>query len=199
MTSNNFISKRGQQLLFVMLGIGVMGFAAGFYLDHERLWASFLQHAFFFLTLSLGALVFVSINRVANAGWDTAIRRVPEAMMSYLPTGSLLLLAIFFGRHQLYEGLHSFFGYGGKPMVFKNAWLSTPFFFGRMVCFLGLWTLMAWLIRRESRRQDHADSLVHTRKLKRYAAIFLAVFGLTFTCASFDWLMSIEPLFYSTI
>src|SRR5262245_47822951 len=113
MSNSNFISKRGQQILFVMLGIGVIGFAAGVYLGTERVWASFLQNSFFFLTLGLGAVVFISINRVANAGWDTAIRRVPEAMMSYLPIGSLFLFVIFFGRNQLYEGLHSFFGYGG--------------------------------------------------------------------------------------
>ncbi|HYW69567.1 MAG TPA: hypothetical protein VE961_00945, partial [Pyrinomonadaceae bacterium] len=83
--------------------------------------------------------------------------------------------------------------------TFKNAWLSTPFFFGRMALFLGLWAFVAWLIKRESRRQDADGRLVHTRNIKRYSAIFLGVFGLTFTFASFDWLMSIEPLFYSTI
>jgi NNP family nitrate/nitrite transporter-like MFS transporter len=199
MTSKHLISKRGQPVLFMMTGIGVIGFAAGLYLNNERLWASYLQNAFFFLTLSLGAVVFVSINRVANAGWDTAIRRVPEAMMNYLPTGSLLMLGIFFGRERLYEGLHSFFGYGGKPMVFKNAWLSTPFFFGRMAFFLALWTLLAFLIKRASKQQDRDGSLDYTRKIKRYSAMFLAGFGITFSFASFDWLMSIEPLFYSTI
>jgi hypothetical protein len=199
MGGKNFISKRGQTALFMMLGIGVIGFALGLQFDDARLWASFLLNAFFFLTLTLGAVVIVSINRVANSGWDTAIRRVSEAMMSYLPPGSLLMLCVFFGRSKLYEGLHSFFGYGGKPMVFKNAWLSSPFFFGRMALFLAAWILLASFIRRESRRQDQNGSLVHTVKIKRYSAIFLVVFGLTFTFASFDWLMSIEPLFYSTI
>jgi len=199
MTDKNFVSGRAQQFCFIIFGIGVIAFAAGLYLNNERVWASVLQNAFFFMTLALGAVVFISINRVANAGWDTAIRRVPEAMMSYLPIGSLLMLTVVFGRHRLYEGLHSFFGFGGQPMVFKNTWLSTPFFFGRMATFLGLWTLIAWLIKHESQRQDGDNSLIHTRKLKRYSAIFLAVFGLTITFASFDWLMSIEPLFYSTI
>ena len=167
MAGNNFISKRGQLVLFIMLGFGMIGFAVGLLSGNGRLWASFLQNAFFFLTLALGAIVFLSINRVANAGWDTAIRRVPEAMMSYLPLGSLLMLVIFFGRDRLYEGLHSFFGFGGKPMVFKNAWLSAPFFFGRMALFLGLWILLAWLIKRESRRQDLDDSLEHTIRIKR--------------------------------
>ena len=199
MVSNNFISGRQQKILFIMLGIGVIGFAFGLYGNNARLWPSVLLNAFFFLTLALGAAVFVSINRVANAGWDTAFRRVPEAMMGYLPLGSLAMLALFFGRNALYEGLRTFFGFNGKPMVFKNAWLSTPFFFGRMAFFLGLWVLLTWLIKRESRRQDVDGKSEHTAKAKKYAAIFLAVFAFTFTFASFDWLMSIEPLFYSTI
>lgn len=182
-----------------MFGIGAIGFGAGLYFDAARVWASLLQNAFFFLTLALGALVFVAINRVANAGWDTAIRRVPEAMTTYLPAGSLAMLALFFGRDHLYSGLRTFFGYAGKPMVFKNAWLSTPFFFGRMVVFLGVWLLLAWLMRRASQKQDADGDVSHTIRLKRYSGIFLGVFGLTFTLASFDWLMSIEPLFYSTI
>ena len=199
MKSDNFITRRGQTILFAMLGIGVLGFVAGLQIDDGRLWASFLLNAFFFLTLALGAIVFFSINRVANAGWDTAIRRVPEAMMSYLPLGSILMLGVFFGRNKLYEGLRTTFGFANQPMAFKNAWLSTPFFFGRMALFLALWTFIAWLIRRESQRQDTDASLKHTGRLKRYAAVFLLVFGLTITFASFDWLMSIEPLFYSTI
>ena len=199
MGESSFVTNRGQKLLLVLIAMSGLGFATGLYFDAARTWASFLQNAFFFLTLALGAFVFIAINRVANAGWDTAIRRVPEAMMTYLPLGSLAMLALFFGRDYLYEGLRSFFGYDGKPMVFKNAWLSTPFFFARMAIFLGIWTLLAHLIRRESRKQDEDGELRHTRKIKRYSAIFLGLFGLTFTFASFDWLMSIEPLFFSTI
>jgi NNP family nitrate/nitrite transporter-like MFS transporter len=193
------ISSREQVVLFIMLGLGVTAFVVGFLTDPARLWPAFLLNSFFFLTLGLGAAVFISINRAANAGWDTAVRRVPEAMTGYLPIGAVAMLVIFFGRDTLYEGLRTSFGYGGKPMVFKNAWLSTPFFFTRMAIFLGLWLLLTWLMKRESRRQDQDGNPVHTRNAKRYASIFLAVFGLTFTFASFDWLMSIEPLFYSTI
>jgi NNP family nitrate/nitrite transporter-like MFS transporter len=199
MPNEKLISSRGEWLLFIMLGLGVFGFTFGFFTGTPRLWQAFLLNSFFFLTIALGGAVFISINRVANAGWDVAIRRVPEALMSYLPIGFVTMLAIYFGRDSLYEGLRTFFAYGNEPMVFKNAWLSTPFFFARMAIFLGLWLLLAWLLKRESRRQDLDGNEEHTRKAKRYAAIFLAVFGLTFTFASFDWLMSIEPLFYSTI
>jgi hypothetical protein len=92
MSYTNFITGRAQKLLFAMLGIGVIGVAAGLFPNDSRLWPSFLLNAFFFLTLALGAAVFVSINHVANAGWSTAIRRVPEAMMGYLPLGGLAML-----------------------------------------------------------------------------------------------------------
>ena len=199
MVNKTFISARGQKILFAMLGIGIIGFAAGLYTNDVRLWPAFLLNAFFFLSLALGAAVFISINHVANAGWSTGIRRVPEAMITYLPLGSLAMLIIFFGRNSLYEGLRTTFGYNGRPMVFKNAWLSTPFFFSRMAVFLGLWVLLTSLINRESRRQDADGDPGHTRKSKKFSAIFIAVFAVTFTLASFDWLMSIEPLFYSTI
>ncbi|MGH9928026.1 MAG: MFS transporter [Pyrinomonadaceae bacterium] len=199
MANENFISGREQRILFIMVGIGVIGFAFGLYTNDARLWPSVLHNAFFFLTLALGAAVFISINRVANAGWDAAIRRVPEAMMGYLPLGAITMLALFFGRHAVYEGTREMFEYSGKPMVFKNAWLSTPFFFTRMAVFLGLWLLLTWLIKRESRRQDLDGDVGHTGRARKYAAIFLAVFAFTFTFASFDWLMSLEPLFYSTI
>jgi len=199
MTNKTFISGRGQKTLFIMLGVGVIGFVVGLYMNDARLWPSFLLNAFFFLTLALGAVVFVSINHVANAGWPTAIRRVPEAMMNYLPLGSLAMLVLFFGRYTLYEGTHVTFEYAGKPMAFKNAYLGTTFFFTRMAVFLGLWVLLAWLIKRESYRQDLDGAVAHTKNSKKYAAIFLGLFALTFTFASFDWLMSVEPLFYSTI
>ena len=98
MNDKSFISKRGRQVLFIMLGIGVIGFTAGGLTTNSRLWPAFLLNAFFFLTLALGAVVFVSINKTANAGWDAAIRRVPEAMMSYLPLGAIAMLALFFGQ-----------------------------------------------------------------------------------------------------
>src|SRR5262245_34525207 len=111
MTRDSFISRRGQLVLFIMLGIGLMGFVVGLYVDRARTWSSVLQNALYFLTLSLGALVFIAINRVANAGWDTTIRRVPEAMLSYLPLGALAMLALFFGREDVYQGLGAIYGY----------------------------------------------------------------------------------------
>ena len=186
-------------MLLGLLGVSALGSIIALLLESHRFWPSLLHNAFYFLTLSLGAAVFVSIQHISNAGWSAAIRRVPEAMMTYLPFGAIALLAIFFGRHSLYEWTHP----GALPAAhtshFKAAYLSTPFFFARMIVILALWTAFAFLLQRESFRQDADGELEHTQRNKKFAAIFLVIFGVTFSLASFDWLMSLEPAFYSTI
>jgi NNP family nitrate/nitrite transporter-like MFS transporter len=192
------ISDRENNVLMALVGVGVMGIVGGWLSDSARLWPSFLLHSFYFLTLALGAMVFVSIHHVSNAGWSTALRRVPEAMMTYVPIGAFAMLLVFFGRHSIYEWSHGITP-TSEAMKMKAAFLNTPFFFGRMAVVLAIWCAFAYLLWRESRRQDEDGLLEHTDRSKRYSAIFLALFAVTFSLASFDWLMSIEAEFYSTI
>ncbi|HQY67612.1 MAG TPA: hypothetical protein PLD38_10055, partial [Pyrinomonadaceae bacterium] len=77
---NTFITSKEKNILYACIAIGIAGVIFGL-LYGERFWQSFLQNSFYFLTLALGGAVFVAINYVANAGWATVVRRVPEAMM----------------------------------------------------------------------------------------------------------------------
>jgi NNP family nitrate/nitrite transporter-like MFS transporter len=192
------ISDRENNGLIALIVVGLLGVAIGSLLNSARLWPSFILNAFFFLTLALGAMVFVCIHHVSNAGWSTALRRVPEAMMTYVPIGAVAMLLVFFGRHSIYEWSHGI-APATDAMRMKAAFLNTPFFFGRMAVVLAIWCGFAFLLWRESRRQDEDSLLEHTDRSKKYSAIFLAIFAITFSLASFDWLMSIEAEFYSTI
>src|SRR6185295_16977365 len=124
------ISDRENNGLIALIVIGLLGAALGLLLNTARLWPSFLVNAFFFLTLALGAMVFVCIHHVSNAGWSTALKRVPDAMRM------------------------------------KAAFLNTPFFFGRMAVVLAIWCGSAFLLWRESRRQDEDGLLEHTDRSK---------------------------------
>lgn len=199
MSRKPLISDFEQKVLAVLLFVGAAGAIAGLQFNPQRFWPSLLQNSFFFLSLAVGALVFVAIQYLANAGWSVALRRVPEAMMGYLPAGALTLLAVFFGRHTLYEWTHAEAVAKSHALQAKAAYLNTPFFFARMAVFLLIWTIFMRLLRRESRAQDMDGSILHTRRNRKYAAIFIGLFAITFTLASFDWLMSVEPEFYSTI
>jgi uncharacterized membrane protein len=102
MPPGTIVTQNERKILFTLIGVGVMGFIAGLLTDSARLWPSFLLNAFYFLTLALGAIVFVSIHHVSNAAWSAALRRVPEAMMTYIPLGAAAMLALYFGRHSIY-------------------------------------------------------------------------------------------------
>ncbi|MDH3494523.1 MAG: hypothetical protein OEM82_13285 [Acidobacteriota bacterium] len=194
----SLIKPNERNVLYALLAVGLVG-AIGGLIFSDRFWAAFLQNAFYFLTISLGGAIFLAVNHVANASWISVLRRVPEAMTSYLPIGALALILIFFGRETLYEWTYTTYSHLGHELTFKNTYLSTGFFFIRMLVFLGVWAFLAHMLRRESYAQDVDASLAHTNNSKIYSAIFLVVFGITFTFASFDWIMSLEPMFFSTI
>lgn len=200
MSKKAIINAFESNILIALIVVGVVGGAFGLWAS-DRFWFSFLQNALFVLTIALGAVLFVTFKAVSNAGWATVLRRVPEAMMSYVPVGGICLLLIFFGRNSLYTWTQTTFRSHetGAELGFKNAWLSTPFFFGRMVVFLAIWCGLIYLIKRASYRQDRDPNVAYTNRRKIYSAIFIVVFGITFSLASFDWVMSLEPMFYSTI
>lgn len=179
--------------------LGVGAFAASLATEPARAWSAYLASAFFTLTIALGAAVFLAMNYVANAGWHTIVKRVPEALTTYLPVGALTIFGALGGAHTLYHWTHADAVAHDPVLLGKSAYLNLPFFAIRMGVFLGLWTLFAYLLRRNSRLQDADGDLVHTRRNKRVSAAFLIVFALTFSFASFDWLMSTEPHWFSTI
>lgn len=180
--------------------VGVGALVVGLMVAPTRTWANLLLNGFYFVSLSLGALVFLSTQYLTKAGWSTAIRRVPEGLAAYLPIGALLILPVWFGRHQLYEWMEPGAAEGDALLAAKAPYLNEPFFLVRMVVILAVWAGFAYLFRRASLAQDASGNGEAQRaRLTRLSAIFLVVFAVTVSIASFDWLMSVEPHWFSTI
>ncbi|MEW6731137.1 MAG: hypothetical protein AB1489_07360 [Acidobacteriota bacterium] len=190
------LNKRVRNGLFVL---GLLFIIIGQLISEARFWQGFLLTSFFFLSIALGALVFISIHHISNAGWPAAIRRIPEAVASYIPFAGAAMLMLYWGRKTVYQWTHAEVVTANPLLQLKSAFLNTPFFFARMIIILLIWSILSYLILRESHEQDKDGALLHTERAKKYSAIFLVVFAITFSLASFDWLMSIEPEFYSTI
>ena len=115
--------------IFHWLGIlGILGLLVNAVVDLQRMWANLLLAGVYVLGLGLGGLYFVAIHYAAGAGWATAFRRIPEAMMGLVPVGSgLVLLAVFGGGRSLYPWMAHEEVYGG----FKGLWLTPGFFYVR--------------------------------------------------------------------
>ncbi|NJL28411.1 MAG: hypothetical protein HC897_11250 [Thermoanaerobaculia bacterium] len=127
------------------------------------------------------------------------MRRVAEHIAGTLPLFALLFVPILLGFHHLYEWSHEQAVAGSHVLQHKQPYLNATGFQLRGVVYVAAWALLAWFFRRASMRQDEAGDPAITRRLQSLSAPALIVFGITLTFAGFDWLMSLDPHWYSTI
>lgn len=152
------------------------------------------------LALPLGALGWVLIAHTVRGGWDVVVRRIAENMVGTLPVFALLWLPIgLIGFHELFPWSHE-----TDAILEKKRWfLSTGFWYARAVLYLVVWSGLGYFIWKTSVKQDSMTDkaeiarLVHVTRKVAAGGIFL--YGLTLSFAAVDWLMSLQPHWYSTI
>ncbi len=172
--------------------------ACGLAISPDRAWANLLVGSFYLITLALGGALFIALANVAGGGWHVAFRRVPEAMASILPLAAVAMLVVL-GIGMSRYGWHPHGGGDAGTFWFKELWLTPSFWAGRAIGIVLLWSLLAtWLVGR-SRRQDTLTGKALTAGTIRLSALFLVVYALTITLASVDWIMALEPLWFSTM
>ncbi|MBI4417934.1 MAG: hypothetical protein HY563_04090 [Ignavibacteriales bacterium] len=185
---------------FVLLSAaGAAIVVAGLLLEPQRMWANLLLAGYYVVGIGLAAGLLIALTYISNAGWLTAIRRVPEAMASNVYVGGLWMILLLLGVHSLYEWSHAEAVASDTLLQKKEFWLNIPFFSARTAFYVVLWSFCTFLLVRTSRNQDISGDVELTLRNRRNAAIFTVVFTLTFWIASMDWIMSLEPHWYSTI
>jgi len=179
---------------------GAVAIATGLAVDPRRTWPNLLINGFYATAIAVAGVVFIALQFLTGASWNAGLRRIPEALMAALPAAGVMMLALFFGRDWLYPAHHA---EGGDASAALTIYFGAPLFFGRMALFVALWALFAWLIRRASMQQDRqrdaGGAARQHERLIRYSAVFIVVFAISFSIASFDWLMSLVPHWTSTI
>jgi len=183
----------------VMMAIGIVALAVAFAGDPQRGWANYLLNNVYFLSLAVGAMLFLSLQRVTHSGWSAGFIRVPEAMGAYIPVALVLFLFLIFGAQSLYHWSHADAVAHDPLLAHKKPYLNLPFWIIRMLVFFGLWILMTWLIRRLSLKEDREGGMLGFKKGEHYAKVFIFIITITFTFAMIDWIMSIDAHWYSTI
>jgi hypothetical protein len=182
-----------------LIGLGLTTIAAGLAWSPERTWPNLLLSNLYLLSMALAGAILISIHYLSGAGWSVVLRRVAEAMMSALPVVAVLMLTVFFGRQALYPWANPEALADAPLSAAKASYLSTPFVFVRMALVLAIWVTLARAIRKTSLRQDEDPAPAHHHRLVRFSALFAAGFAATFALGSVDWLMSLDPHWYSTI
>ncbi|MBL7014603.1 MAG: hypothetical protein ISR83_09315 [Candidatus Marinimicrobia bacterium] len=197
----NKISISNTQKLWMqsMMVLGVLAFFLGLYLDPTRTWSNVLLSGYFLTGIGFCGIMMVAIHYVSNAGWDVAIRRVPEAMYSVLPIGFGVMALLYFGMHDIYEWSHADVVAEDPILSGKSAWLNPTGFMFRMAIYFVFWIWVGGKIITKSQAMDLGENPAQTSSPTGLSAFWLYIGGIMFVFSSFDWIMSLEPHWYSTI
>jgi len=171
---------------------------------HNRPWAAIYVGAFFFFMIALGVLAFYAIQYAAQAGWSPVLFRVMEGITAYVLPGAIIVLLIAVASH--YLGHNSIFVWMDPDVVAhdkliqgKSGWLNLPWFIIRGIIFISGWALYRHFSRKFSLAQDEADDNKNFKKNFRISAAFLVFYIYTESMMSWDWIMSVDPHWFSTL
>ncbi|MCA9740465.1 hypothetical protein KC734_02940 [candidate division KSB1 bacterium] len=192
-------SLKPGKIALIFGGAGLLLSAVGFFLDAKQFYHSYLAAFVFWTTIALGGLFFTMLHHLTGATWSVVLRRFSEAIMVILPVLAILFLPIIPGMHDLYHWTHEEAVAADHILQQKEPYLNIPFFLIRAVFYFGVWFLLARTLKKYSTQQDNAPEPSLTDKMRRFSAPGMLLFAVTLTYAAFDWLMSLNPHWYSTI
>jgi hypothetical protein len=165
----------------------------------KQFFFSWLVSFLFFLSLALGGLFFVLIQYATQGGWGIVLRRIGETIFAMLPVMAALFLPVLLGLHDLYSWAVPGAAEHDALLRWKAPFLNVPFFVIRAVLYFAIWSFIALLYYRGSRRQDVTGDPGVSARLRRLAGPAIIVLALTQTFASIDWIASLTPRWYSTM
>lgn len=184
--------------------LGVVGLGASFATmgtkeANEDFFHSYLTALMFWLALGLGGMFFTLIQHATRAGWSIVCRRLAEnAMLTLVPLSILSVPVAFMGVHELFHWADT--EHLDAILKAKEPFLNEGFFQTRAIIYMAIWSGLAILFWRWSTKQDTArDPVALTHKMRLVAPFAIMGFALSLTFGAFDWLMSLDPHWFSTI
>jgi hypothetical protein len=177
--------------------IGLVLCALGFFFDRDHFFRSWLTAYLLFLGIALGSMALTMIQHLSGGSWGI-FRRIFEASARTLPLLALLFLPVVLGMGSLYVWTHDDHVATDEVLRHKQAYLNTGFYLVRALIYFLCWIGLTWTLTRWSARQDEGDMSVNLR-LQRLSGAGLVLYAITITFAAIDWVMSINPHWYSTL
>ncbi len=187
-----------------LVGLGALGAALatgmGAAETRQQLWHSYLVAYLYWLSIALGGLFFTLVQYATRAGWSIALRRVFENVAATLPLFLVLFIPVILGMHDLYHHWLDHDVVANDPILLAKApYLNEKFFFIRAAIYFAVWIGLALMFYRGSVAQDQTGDRTITRRLNGLSFVGIALFALTTTFAAFDWIMSLDPHWFSTM
>jgi hypothetical protein len=188
-----------QRRLLIAGAVGAAVSLVGALLNARQFFQSYLMAYMLCLGVTLGCLALGMVHQLSGGAWGVLIRRPIGAATRVLPIMTVLFLPVLAGMRALYPWTDATRVAADEVLQHKHLYLNVPFFLVRAAVYFGVWNLLTYLLNAWSLEQDRNPDPRLARRMQKLSAVGLLGYGLTITFASFDWLMSLEPHWFSTI
>jgi len=211
------VSNHAKLTTLILIVVGIASLLYGIFSDHshytnQRVWANLLVNGYFFFTISLAAVFFLSLQYVSEMAWGVTTQRVFQAIMAYMPIGAGVLLVVFIGSSMHWNHLYHWMAEGvmdpesehyDKIIAGKSGYLNQTFFWARTIVYLAVWMYFANWFRKNSLKEDKlnlegATSPIYKKAILK-SILFIGFFAYTSSSSAWDWLMAIDVHWFSTM
>jgi hypothetical protein len=197
LTQPESLERRWRMPLALTVGAGAALLLVGGLVNPTAFFRAYLVGYLFWLGIALGCFAILMLHNLTGGGWGVALRRVLEAATGTLPLLAVLFLPIALGVHHLYVWTDE--AHHDAILAEKATYLNVPFFLARAVIYFALWGLVAFLLVRGSHNLERSYDPAQARRVQLLSGPGLIVYGLGVTFAAIDWVMSLEPHWFSSI
>jgi hypothetical protein len=187
--------RRSRALIAGLVGLAVC--ALGFVIDRDHFFRAWLIASLMALGIALGSMALMMVQHLSGGTWGV-FRRVFEASSRTIPFLAIMFIPVILGMGSLYVWTHEDHVQVDEVLRHKAVYLNTPFFIIRAVVYFIVWSGLSWVLNRLSARQDTGDVSVNLT-IQRWSGAGLVLYALTVTFAGVDWIMSLNPHWYSTL
>lgn len=192
-------SRKLNLLAFILIIAGLLAVITGLITDPSRTWSNILLNNMFFISISIGGLLFYAIQYITGSSWSAMFQRIPLSLGSFLPLGALLMLLLYFGLPHIYEWAQPGITETDKLIAHKQAFLNTPFFMLRIIFYFTLWIILFVLFTKHAKKEDLSEGISSYIKSRHYARVCIFLVAIFFSLAAKDWIMTIDAHWYSTL
>lgn len=193
---------RIQRLSLIAGVIALLVLVVGWFFNHEQFFRSYLLGFVFWIGIALGSLALLMLQHLTGGAWGLVIRRVLEAASRTLPLMLLLFVPLIFGLGHVYHWIHpeQIAEETARRIVeAKASYLNVPFFLLRTALYFAIWIGLAYFLNKWSLEQDRTADKNLSKRFQSVSGPGIVLFVLTTTFASIDWVMSLDPEWFSTI
>ena len=178
--------------------LGALACLAGFFIDHDQFYRSYLWAYVFIVGIALGSMAWLMLQYLTGGAWGVVIRRPAEAAARTIPLLALLFIPVAIGIPSLYRWSHADIVAADEVLRHKQPYLNVPFFLIRAAAYFAGWILLEVLLNRWSADEDRRVRGSH-RRMAAISGPGLVFWGFSITFMAVDWVLSLDPHWFSTI